>query len=396
MKLIILAAWKGTRLKPITNTIPKPLIKIFWKTIIEHNLDNILSINKDLFDEIIFIVKYKKEKFIDYFEDNYNWIKINYITQWEKKWTAWALMWLDLQDDVLIINWDSIFEKKDLEKIINYPWYWALVTQTDNPEKYWIYKTDEFFNAKEIVEKPQEFIWNLANLWVYKFSWKIFELIKQVKKSDRWEYELPDAINNFIKLEKFHLLPISGKFIDISYPWDILQANSYFLNKLEESKINWIIEENVFIKWKIILEKWAIIKSWTYIEWNCYIWKNSVLGPNLYLRWQTVIWKNCKIWANNEIKNSSIWDNISIAHLSYIWDSIIWNNVNIWWWFVSANLRHDQKNIKVLINWRLIDTWLRKLWVIIWDNVKTWIKSYSMPGRIIENDTFVMPWEMIK
>ena len=129
---------------------------------------------------------------------------------------------------------------------------------------------------------------------------------------------------------------------------------------------------------------------------DLYIWENTVIWPNTYLRWNTVIWDNCKIWNAVEIKNCSIWNKTNVAHLSYIWDSIIWNNVNIGWGFISANVRHDKANIKVMVKWKLVDSWLRKLWIIIWDNVKTGIKSYSMPWRIIENDSFTNPWEIIK
>jgi len=393
MKAIILAAWEGSRLRPITNTTPKPLIKIAWKPIIEHNLENIY--NK--VDEIIIVVKYLKEKIINYFWDNFKWTKITYHTQSWEKGTAWALFWLEyIKDDVLILNWDTIFDKNDLNNIINYSWYAVLVKEVENPEKYGIFEISSDLIIKKIIEKPKDYIWNLANLWIYKFSHKIFEYIKNVPLSPRLEYELTDALNEFAK--NFPLKAIKSKwdFIDVWYPWDILKANKYFLDKLEKSQIKWQIEENVVIKWNIILEEWAILKSWTYIEWNCYIWKNTSIWPNIYLRWTTCIWNNCKIWANNEIKNSSIWDNTNIAHLSYIWDSIIWNNVNIWWWFLSANLRHDEKNIKVPIKWILTDTWLKKLWVIIWDNVKTWAKAYSMPGRVIENNSLIMPWEMIK
>ncbi len=392
MKAIILAAWEWSRLRPFTNTIPKPLIKIFWKSIIEHNLKHIYKYVK----EITIIVKYEKEKIIELLGDNYKWVPIKYHTQSDEKWTWAAIRWLEKDLDVLILNWDSIFHKKDLEKIIEHKWYWVLVKEVSKPEKYWIFKVDSENNVKQIIEKPSDFIWNLANLWVYKFNSKIIDFAENIEKSSRWEYEITDAINEFVNNFPFKAIPVKKEFIDIWYPWDILSANSHFLKKLKKEKIKWVIEEWVMIKWNIVLEEWAIIKSWSYIEWNVYIWKNSKIWPNAYLRWETVVWSNSKIWNAVEVKNSSIWDNTNVSHLSYIGDSIIWNNVNIWWGFISANLRHDKANIKVLVKWKLVDSWLYKLWVIIWDNAKTWIKSYSMPWRIIENDTCTLPWALIK
>jgi bifunctional UDP-N-acetylglucosamine pyrophosphorylase/glucosamine-1-phosphate N-acetyltransferase len=156
------------------------------------------------------------------------------------------------------------------------------------------------------------------------------------------------------------------------------------------------VEKWVTIKWNIILEKWAILKSGTYIEGNVYIGKDSQIWPNAYLRGNNVIWKNCKIWNAVEVKNSCFGEHTYASHLSFIWDSVLGNNVNIWCGFQTANRRHDNKPIKVLVKWELIDTWKRKLWVIIWDNVKTWLSTMTMPWRIIENDTFTMPWEIVK
>ena len=102
------------------------------------------------------------------------------------------------------------------------------------------------------------------------------------------------------------------------------------------------------------------------------------------------------IWNAVELKNSCIWNNTNIAHLSYIWDSVLWNNINIGWGFISANLRHDKANIKVPVKWTLTDTWLYKLWIIMWDNCKIWINSSSMPWRVIENNILVNPGTEIK
>ena len=391
MKAIILAAWIGTRLQPLTNTIPKPMIQICWKPILEYLLENIY----EYVDEIILVVKYKQEIISQYFWENYKWVKITYKTQSEEKWTAAALKWIQTQHDVFILYWDSIISKQDMKNILESDKYWVFAQKVEDPSKYWIFQTDENNKILWVVEKPQEFIWDLANLWGFKMKAEILDFIKEIKISPRWEYELTDALNLYVEKNNFYAFELQEKFIDIWYPWDILDANTYILEKLEHSIIDWEIEENVQIKWNIVLEKWAILKSGTYIEWNCYIAKDSKIGPNTYLRWNTVIGSWCKIWNAVEIKNSCFWNNSNAAHLSYIWDSIIWNNVNLGWGFITANLRHDNGNIKVPVKNIMTDTWKRKLWVIIWDNVKTWMNTSVYPGRIIQNDSFTHPGEII-
>lgn len=67
MHLVIMAAGEGSRMRPITDTTPKPLLQICGRTIIEHNIDPIL----DTIDEIYMIVKYKSEMFREHFSDTY-------------------------------------------------------------------------------------------------------------------------------------------------------------------------------------------------------------------------------------------------------------------------------------------------------------------------------------
>ncbi len=391
MKAIILAAWRGTRLQPLTNTIPKPMIQICWKPILEYLLENIY----EYVDEIILVVKYKQEIISQYFWDNYKWVKITYKTQSEEKWTAAAVKWIQTQEDVFILYWDSIISKQDMRHILESDKYWVFAQKVEDPSKYWIFQTSQNNKIISVVEKPHEFIWDLANLWGFKMKSEILDLINQIKISPRWEYELTDALNLYVEKNDFYAFQLIEKFIDIWYPWDILEANTYILETLEDSIIDWEIEENVQIKWNIILEKWAVLKSGTYIEWNCYIAKDSKIGPNTYLRWNTVIGSWCKIWNAVEIKNSCFWNNSNAAHLSYIWDSVVWNNVNLGWGFITANLRHDNGNIKVPIKNKMTDSWRRKLWVIIWDNVKTWMNTSVYPGRIIQNDSFTNPGEIV-
>lgn len=249
MKAIILAAWEWTRLRPITYKIPKPLIKVWKKNILEHTMNSIYK----YVDEIIIVVKYKKEKIINYFWDNYKSVKLTYHIQWEEKWTWAAIKWIKCieKSDYLIIAWDQIFDKNSIKKILNLKWYWCLVKEVKKPEIYWIFKTDKKLYALELIEKPKEYMWSLANISFYKVNSEIFNLIKSCKISERWELEITDAISLFIKSFKFKLIK-----------WDTIDI--WNLDNLIELNKNSI---NIKFKTPKLWDFYPLKKVWDYIFW---------------------------------------------------------------------------------------------------------------------------------
>ena len=391
MKAIILAAGKWTRLRPITNTTPKPIIKIAGKSILEHNLESIYT----HVDEIIIITKYLEQQIQETIGNEYKWAPIRYHTQWDEKWTGAAIKWITgVEWDVIIMVGDQIFDPQDIEVLLSNSDYGCLVQKVDAPESYGIFAQDDNGYATSLVEKPQEFIWDLANISFYKLSSEIFDIVEDLKPSERWEIEITDWVSVFMK--KHPLKLIEWSFIDIWSPWHILEANSILLKELQSSDIRWEVEEGVTIKWNIILEEWATLKAGTYIEWNCYFWAGSVIGPNAYIRWESVIWAWSKVWFSVELKNSHVGENTKIPHLSYVGDSVIGNNVNLWGWFAAANLRHDKKNIRMMIKWELVDTGRYKFGCVIWDNVKTWANTTVYPGRVLDTWAMTLPNEVVK
>lgn len=393
MKAIILASGEGSRLRPLTDTTPKPLIKILGKTLIEHTLESL----DWLVDECIIVIKYKPEQFKKTLGKTYKTISLSYHLQGEKNGTAAAIKDISLtnNEDILVLYGDTIYPKEEIQKVLYDTEYWCLVKQVENPEIYGVFIEKNGY-AQKVVEKPNEYIWNLANMAGYKFSSEIIEMCKNTKISERWEYEITDALNSFIAKYPFKLHHIEHDLIDIWYAWNLLDANTFFLEKLEKSHISGTIEDNVTIHGNIILEEWAIIKSGSYIEGNCYFGKNSTIWPNAYIRGNTSLWEQGKIGFSVEVKNSHIWENSKIPHLSYLWDSVLWNNVNLWAGFKVANLRHDGKNISAMVKWDLIDTGKRKFWCIIWDGVHTGINTSVYPGRTLETSSMTPPWEIIK
>lgn len=222
MKTVILAAGQWKRLLPLTENTPKPMVNILWKPILEHIFNTLIWLTND----VTIITKYKEDQIKNYFKDNFKWIKISYHTQVDKKWTWAALFWLNLNEDFIVLNWDTIYYRKDLEKLYKLNQYGCLVKTVTKTERYWIFEKDENDNALKIVEKPDKYIWNLANIWVYKFPKKIIKLIENIKPSKRLEYEITDAINNLLKDTNFKLVKLDWDFIDVWYPQDIQRVEN--------------------------------------------------------------------------------------------------------------------------------------------------------------------------
>ncbi|AEF86387.1 conserved hypothetical protein [Treponema primitia ZAS-2] len=110
MKVVIMAGGKGTRIAAIASDIPKPMVPIAGKPILEHQIDCLARNN---FTDIIMVVGHLGEKIKDYFTDGSKWdCTISYYTETEPLGTAGALYKIidNLSDDFILINGDIIFD----------------------------------------------------------------------------------------------------------------------------------------------------------------------------------------------------------------------------------------------------------------------------------------------
>lgn len=396
MHLVIMAAGEGLRMQPLTDTAPKPLLKICGKTIIEHNIENIV----EYFDEIYIIVKYKKHLFIEYFGTHYRGKPIHYIEQMDMNGTGAAILSLErrITGSFIVISWDDLYDGNDILNLMQLEGYGTLCKAVANPENFGIFTRNLGGKPTGIIEKPLNPIYgNLANIGIHKFDSGIFSLLRNIPLSSRWELEITDLIHIYIEHGSYSIFEALGRWIPIGYPWDILTANDLIIGNYTESINKWaIIEPNVIIKWNVYLEEWVILKSGTYIEWNAYFGKNAVIWPNSYIRGNTSIWTESKIGSFVECKNIHLGDHSAIPHLSYFGDSIIGNNVNIGAGSKVANLRHDNANIQVKIKNTLINSGRKKLGAIIGDGSRLGINTLIYPGRTIPTNWATLPGEIVK
>ena len=390
MKAVILAAGRGERLEPLTETMPKCMLPLAGKPILEHIIEEVKKVG---IDEITIIIGYKGEEIKNYFEDGGKLgVKINYAEQNERLGTAHALSMVYLDEDFLALNGDTIITSEALEKLIkNHEGKVTLgLKKVDDPRNYGVVELEKD-RVLKIVEKPKEKISDLANAGIYVFSPEIFKAIEKTPKSERGEYEITTSINIMIENgEEVKGVVFEDIWLDIGTPWGYLDANKVMLERMEE-RIEGEVEENVTIKGKLVLGKNSVIKSGSYIEGPVYIGENTKIGPNTYLRSFSTIGNNCKIGNAVEIKNSIIMDYTNVPHLSYVGDSIIGRRCNLGAGTKVGNLRLDERNVKMRIKGKLVDTGRRKMGCLIGDNVKLGLNVMINSGRKIGSNSKIGP-----
>ncbi len=394
MQAVILAAGKSTRTYPLTLTKPKPLLKVANETIIEHNLNQL----KGLADEVIIVVGYKGEMIESFIGKKFGKMKIScYVAQEKPLGNADALKCArnKIKERFILMFGDDLYSGKDIKNLVKYK-NAILAQKVQNPQCFGVLKTDKDI-FKEVVEKPKEFISDLVNVGCFVFEKKIFNYLESVDLSQRNEYELTDAYNLMAKKEKINVVEVKDYWLPTGYPWNLLEANEFLMNRIK-SKIEKgaKIEKGTTLKGKIILGKGSFIKAGSYIEGPVAIGESCVIGPNCYLRAGTVIGNNSHIGQAVEIKNSIVGDNTNVSHLSYVGDSIIGDNCNLAAGTITANLRHDGKNIKCKVKEEIKDTGRKKIGVMMGDNCKTGIHTSFYPGVKIDPGICTLPGDVVK
>jgi bifunctional UDP-N-acetylglucosamine pyrophosphorylase/glucosamine-1-phosphate N-acetyltransferase len=279
-------------------------------------------------------------------------------------------------------------------EIVKQPGLAVMGMKVKDPEKWGIFQADASGKLVNVVEKPAEFVGDLANIGCMKLNTRIFELYEKLKVSPRGEYEITDQLQMLAQEGEVKVLETVDYWIPIGYPWHILEATEYFLPQIE-SKIEGTVEENVVIKGKVILPKSSVIKAGTYIEGNVVIGENVTVGPNAHLRSNVVIGDNSKVGFSVELKNSVIGSNTFLSHLIYVGDSILGNHINVAGGTMVANWRHDQKTIQTPIKGKMTDTLREKFGTVIGDGVKLGINTSIYQGRKIWPGLTTRPGQVV-
>ena len=315
-KAVILAAGEGRRLKPFTEAIPKVMLPVANRPILDHVLD---SVRKNGIEDIIMVVGYKKESIMDYFRDEDD---ITYVFQDKQLGTAHALLQAReyIDEPFVVLPGDNIIDQTSIRKLMNSKSDISiLIKEHQHPSKYGVVFLEEK-RIKKIVEKPTDGTNRFISTGIYKFPVSIFSEIEEL--SSQGVYDLTSVLQTLLNQGEEIEAVIAERWMDIVYPWDIININEIMIRSIASSTAG-VIEKNVILKGNVLIGKNTVIYSGSYIQGPAVIGEGCEIGPNVCIFPSTVIGNNITIHPFSEIRNSVIMDETRIGSNASISNSVI-------------------------------------------------------------------------
>jgi glucose-1-phosphate thymidylyltransferase len=333
MKALILCGGRGTRLKPLTNTLPKHLIPLANKPVLFYVLEQIKE--ADISDIGIVVSPETGNGIREAVGDGSRWgVGITYIDQPEPLGLAHAVKmaqgFLGSSCFLLLLG-DNIIDCLAGELVNQFKTCGSdaliMLKKVEDARQFGVAEFNEKGEVVRLVEKPEKPESNLAIVGGYLFSPGIHEAIAQTKPSFRGELEITDAIQKLVEIgKKVDSYILKGWWFDAGTKEGLLAANGAMLDNYIEPDIEGNIDSRSHILGKVEIQPdtqitESIVKGPVSISRGCII-KNSLVGPLVSIGAGATI-------EDSKIERSIILEGCQIYQTSFLCDSVIGRNAKI-------------------------------------------------------------------
>ncbi len=327
VKALVLSGGKGTRLRPLTNTMAKQLIPVANKPILLYTFDQIQEAG--ITDIGIVVSPDTEPQIKEVVGDGSKWgVQVTYILQSEPLGLAHAVkvaqdflgdsaFLMFLGDNLIeggIKAFVKEFDQQSADALI-------LLKEVPDPRLFGVVELDSSGKVTHLVEKPKEPKSNLALVGVYLFGPAIHHAIDQLRPSWRGELEITEAIQTLLdtgKTVQSHVF--TGWWLDTGKKDDLLEANRVVLDSLLQRSIKGKVDSGSLVDGRVEIGEGTRIENSTIkgpvsIAENCHI-KDAFIGPFTSIAAGVTI-------KNSRIEQSVILENCSIRDIERIEKSVI-------------------------------------------------------------------------
>jgi mannose-1-phosphate guanylyltransferase/phosphomannomutase len=366
-KAVIMAGGFGTRLRPLTMTIPKPMVPILNIPMVEH-IVNLLK--KHNINEIVSVLYFQPESITSYFEDGSNFgVDMKYVLAKADYGTAGAVRnaFEHLDSRFIIISGDVLTDF-DISKALEFhiekgSKATLLLTRVTKPLQYGIVMTDESGKITRFLEKPSwgEVFSDTINTGIYILEPEVLDLIPYRQEFDFSKDLFPLMLKNN--------MPLYG-YIAEGYWRDIGNLDEYRFGQLDAISDEVKIERKGIHKDNNYFEEHTRIAPTAKLSGSNIIGNHTVIGDHALLH-NCVIGKNCFIGSGSKLSGVTLWDNCTVGDFTEMTDVVVCNDTRI------GNSVKIMENVYIAVGCTIEDN------ATLLPNIKLWPLKHVEEGSVL-------------
>jgi nucleotidyltransferase len=321
LKALFLVGGKGTRLRPLTEKLPKPMVPVMGVPLLQRNFDRLKTFG---IQEIVLSTCYKPECIEQYFGSGANYgLQIHYVSEDLPLGTGGAIKNAERYFDkepFFIFNADIIsdinfgemlrFHKRKNADVT------IAVTRVDNPSAYGVIEYDDHDYAITFREKPKphEVVSHYINAGVYIFNPQILKHIPAGRPVSVEREVFPKLLE---KGKRIAVYKGCNYWLDLGTPEKYMQAHMdafQGLYRIDEADFE---KEPIYGRFNAKISGKAILRGPVYLGKDVRIEAGAIVGPNAVIGDRCCIGKKCRI------ENSILWNDVTVENGVEIIDSIV-------------------------------------------------------------------------
>lgn len=326
MKAVILAGGDGKRLRPITCTVPKPLVPVLNKPALFYTLD---LLKKHGIKDVAITLGYMGDSIREAVGTGDAWgLNVSYSDPEKRLGTAGSVRLAagDYREELLVMSGDGITDA-DLSAVISAhrekkAAATVVLYAVAEPSEYGVAVTNSEGFITRFVEKPsdEEVFSDRANTGIYVLSPEAFSKIPPNTEYDFSKELFPKLLSDGDKLYGFEM---KGYWCDIGDPSELKRANMDLLDG------KCAFETNAAFASGLLIEKGALISEDAVIKAPCYIGAGAEIGERAVIEPYSVIGSNAKVMENASIKRSLVFNNAVIRRSAELRGAIVCENAEV-------------------------------------------------------------------
>lgn len=383
---VVLAAGRGSRLGPLTETRPKPMVPLANRPIVGHVLD---ALSRAGVTDVVLVVGYRRDRIQSYVGDGARWdLDVTYVVQNAPLGTGDALARAEghVGESFLVVNGDTVIEAALVERLLavsDAGESAVTVIDTDRAGSYGAVDVEDGrvvgITETEVVEASSSV---LVNAGVYAMTDRVFDVIAEARTgggAGASELGVTSLVDRLAADERPRTLRVESGWLPVNYLWDVVNANATVLR-------NWDVGDAA--AGDSTAGGGPNADATAAVSAGSAVADTATVGPNASVLEETSLGANATVGANAVVSNSVVLPDATVEPGAVVRDAVVGADAT-----VGANATLEGGPARVAVDGRVHEGVV--LGGVVGDRASVGANATVVPGTVLDVDATTRRGELL-